>query len=92
MAATVPFVGNRLIAAIDAPDRAAADALIVRLGGIPRWIKIGLELLVRCHCNNVREIPIHFDNRTRGESKLTAKQQLLYVRHLARLYRYKLGV
>ncbi len=58
----------------------------------PLGYKIGLELLVRCDCGNVKEIPIHFANRTRGESKLTAKQQLLYVRHLARLYRYKLGV
>lgn len=58
----------------------------------PLGYKIGLELLVRCNCHNVKEIPIHFANRTRGESKLTAKQQLLYVRHLARLYRYKLGV
>ena len=58
----------------------------------PLGYKIGLELLVRCHCRNVKEIPIHFANRTRGESKLTAKQQLLYVRHLARLYRFKLGV
>jgi dolichol-phosphate mannosyltransferase len=58
----------------------------------PLGYKIGLELLVRCDCRNVKEIPIHFANRTRGESKLTAKQQLLYVRHLARLYRYKLGV
>jgi dolichol-phosphate mannosyltransferase len=58
----------------------------------PLGSKFGLELLVRCHCRNVKEIPIHFANRTRGESKLTAKQQLLYVRHLARLYRYKLGI
>lgn len=58
----------------------------------PLGYKIGLELLVRCNCRNVKEIPIHFANRTRGESKLTAKQQLLYVRHLARLYRYKLGI
>jgi dolichol-phosphate mannosyltransferase len=58
----------------------------------PLGYKIGLELLVRCHCRNVKEIPIHFANRTRGESKLTAKQQLLYVRHLVRLYRYKLGI
>ena len=57
----------------------------------PLGYKIGLELLVRCHCQNVQEIPIHFANRTRGESKLTAKQQLLYVRHLMRLYRYKFG-
>jgi dolichol-phosphate mannosyltransferase len=58
----------------------------------PLGYKIGLELLVRCHCRHVKEIPIHFANRTRGESKLTAKQQLLYVRHVARLYRFKLGV
>jgi dolichol-phosphate mannosyltransferase len=58
----------------------------------PLGYKIGLELLVRCNCRSVKEIPIHFANRTRGESKLTAKQQLLYVRHLARLYRFKLGV
>ncbi|HTV20720.1 MAG TPA: polyprenol monophosphomannose synthase [Polyangiaceae bacterium] len=58
----------------------------------PLGYKIGLELLVRCHARNVKEIPIHFANRTRGESKLTAKQQLLYLQHLARLYRFKLGV
>lgn len=37
-------VGNRLIAAIDAPNRAEADALIARLGGVPSWVKLGLEL------------------------------------------------
>jgi orotidine-5'-phosphate decarboxylase len=37
-------VGNRLIAAIDAPDRAAADVLVARLGGVPSWLKLGLEL------------------------------------------------
>jgi orotidine-5'-phosphate decarboxylase len=37
-------VGNRLIAAIDAPDRAAADTLVERLGGVPSWLKLGLEL------------------------------------------------
>ena len=37
-------VGNRLIAAIDAPDHAAADALVARLGSVPSWIKLGLEL------------------------------------------------
>ncbi len=58
----------------------------------PLGYKIGLELIVRCGCKNVREVPIHFANRTRGESKLTLKQQVLYVRHLLRLYRFKLGV
>jgi orotidine-5'-phosphate decarboxylase len=37
-------VGNRLIAALDAPTRRDADALIERLGGVPSWIKVGLEL------------------------------------------------
>jgi orotidine-5'-phosphate decarboxylase len=37
-------VGNRLIAALDTPTRADADALVTRLGGVPSWIKIGLEL------------------------------------------------
>lgn len=36
--------GNRLIAALDAPSRADADALVARLGGVPSWVKIGLEL------------------------------------------------
>jgi orotidine-5'-phosphate decarboxylase len=36
--------GNRLIAAIDAPGRAEADRLIEQLGGVPSWIKLGLEL------------------------------------------------
>src|SRR2546421_373006 len=36
--------GNRLIAAIDTPNRAEADALVTRLGGVADWIKLGLEL------------------------------------------------
>ncbi|MGE0545669.1 MAG: orotidine-5'-phosphate decarboxylase [Kofleriaceae bacterium] len=36
--------GNRLIAALDAPTRTAADDLIGRLGGVPSWVKLGLEL------------------------------------------------
>lgn len=56
----------------------------------PLGYKIGLELLVRCRCADIREIPIHFTNRIHGESKLTVHQQLLYVQHIARLYRFKL--
>jgi orotidine-5'-phosphate decarboxylase len=36
--------GNRLIAALDAANRRDADALVERLGGVPSWCKIGLEL------------------------------------------------
>lgn len=37
-------VGNRLIAAIDAPSRGEADVLVERLAAVPSWFKIGLEL------------------------------------------------
>lgn len=37
-------VGNRLIAAIDAPTEAEATALVDRLAGQASWIKLGLEL------------------------------------------------
>jgi orotidine-5'-phosphate decarboxylase len=36
--------GNRLIAALDVPERAAADALVARLDHAASWLKIGLEL------------------------------------------------
>jgi orotidine-5'-phosphate decarboxylase len=38
--------GSRLIAALDVPDRASADALVARLGDSVDWLKIGLELFV----------------------------------------------
>src|SRR3954470_1581459 len=37
-------VGNRLIAALDAPSRDEAAGLVTRLAGVPSWVKIGLEL------------------------------------------------
>jgi orotidine-5'-phosphate decarboxylase len=36
--------GNRLIAALDVPDRAAAETLATALTGAADWVKIGLEL------------------------------------------------
>jgi dolichol-phosphate mannosyltransferase len=58
----------------------------------PIGYKIGLELIVKCRCERVVEVPIHFENRRFGESKLTFKQQLLYLQHLRRLYIYKYGL
>jgi orotidine-5'-phosphate decarboxylase len=48
--------GNRLIAAIDVPDRAEADALIAQLGGVPSWVKLGLELFVAEGPGFVRDV------------------------------------
>ncbi|HEY4242409.1 MAG TPA: orotidine-5'-phosphate decarboxylase [Kofleriaceae bacterium] len=47
--------GNRLIAALDAPARAEADALDLRLGGVPSWVKLGLELFCAEGPSIVRE-------------------------------------
>ena len=52
----------------------------------PLGYKIALELIVRCNCRRIVEIPIVFPDRTLGESKLSLRQQLLYLRHLGRLY------
>ncbi len=57
----------------------------------PIGYKIALELLVKCRCKNVREVPIHFENRLHGSSKLSFKEQINYLRHLKRLYEFKYG-
>jgi len=54
----------------------------------PVGYKIGLELIVKCGCKNVVEVPIHFRTRQLGESKLTLKVQWEYLQHVIRLLRY----
>ena len=56
----------------------------------PIGYKIALELMVRCRCRQPREIPISFSDRRSGKSKLNVREQLNYLRHLGRLYRFKL--
>ncbi len=58
----------------------------------PVGYKIGLELIVKCNLDNIGEIPIHFSDRQYGESKLTLKEQLLFIQHLRRLFIFKFGV
>ena len=50
--------------------------------------KIGLEILVKSRCRQIAEVPIEFSDRLHGKSKLTLRQQLLYLKHLVRLYRF----
>lgn len=57
----------------------------------PVGYKIGLELIVKCGCERVVELPIHFEDRRFGKSKLTLHQQMLYLQHLRRLYIFKFG-
>jgi dolichol-phosphate mannosyltransferase len=56
----------------------------------PIGYKIGLEILVKCGFRDVGEVPIHFADRRAGESKLSVRQQVQYLRHLIRLYRHRL--
>lgn len=55
----------------------------------PVGYKIALELIVKCDFRNVAEVPIHFTDRVYGESKLSLKEQLLFLKHLRRLYLHK---
>jgi dolichol-phosphate mannosyltransferase len=52
----------------------------------PLGYKVGLELMCKCRIRDMREIPIQFASRTRGQSKLTLAQQFKYLEHLSRLY------
>jgi dolichol-phosphate mannosyltransferase len=56
----------------------------------PVGYKIALEIFVKGDFQHAREVPIHFADRQFGESKLSLKQQLHFLRHLVRLYLYKL--
>jgi dolichol-phosphate mannosyltransferase len=57
----------------------------------PIGYKILLEIIVKCRCRHVVEVPIHFDNRHLGHSKLSLAEQLKYFRHLRRLYTFRYG-
>jgi dolichol-phosphate mannosyltransferase len=56
----------------------------------PIGYKIALEIYVKGEFDKPAEVPIHFSDRQHGESKLSLKEQLNFLRHLARLYAYKL--
>jgi dolichol-phosphate mannosyltransferase len=55
----------------------------------PVGFKIALELIVKCGCRHVAEVPIQFHNRKHGQSKLNLKEQINYIRHLKRLYAFR---
>ena len=55
----------------------------------PLGYKIGLELMVKCGCKEVREVPIRFPGRKHGRSKLGLAGRLHFIKHLVRLARHK---
>lgn len=66
-----------------------------RIGGYdklkPIGYKIGLELMVRGDFPLIVEIPIQFQDREIGESKMNLQQQWRFLRHLRRLYTARFG-
>lgn len=63
-------------------------AMFERARGLlnPTGYKIALELLCKCRPRRVVELPIDFAARRHGCSKLSLREQLRYLHHLARLY------
>ena len=57
----------------------------------PIGYKICLELIVKCPFARIVEIPIHFADRHRGQSKLSFRENVRYLRHLCRLFAFKYG-
>lgn len=53
--------------------------------------KIGLELLLKCHCKNIKEIAIHFSERLHGKSKFNLKVASDYLRQVMQLFLYRLS-
>jgi dolichol-phosphate mannosyltransferase len=52
--------------------------------------KWGLEIMIKCHCKKVVEVPIHFSQRKYGSSKLNFKIAMNYFQHIKRLAIYKM--
>lgn len=75
-----PMSGFFAIRRADMPDTSSLS---------PIGYKIALEIYVKGEFEKPAEVPIHFSDRQHGESKLSLKEQLNFIRHLARLYAYK---
>lgn len=76
-----PMSGFFAIRRGDMPDSGALS---------PIGYKIALEIFVKGRFQHASEVPIHFADRQYGQSKLSLGEQLNFLRHLARLYAYKL--
>ena len=56
----------------------------------PSGYKIGLEIFVKCG-GKIKEIPYEFVDRKKGRSKLGLKENIAYIKHIARLYWYRVS-
>lgn len=66
-------------------------SILARAALDPVGYKIALEILVKCRPDPVLEVPFRFGVRVAGESKLGANVIGAYVKHLGRLYGYRIS-
>lgn len=57
----------------------------------PLGFKIGLEIFVKGRAKKIVEVPYVFIDRQAGKSKLNKNEVLNYLKHLVRLYRWRLS-
>ncbi len=57
----------------------------------PLGFKIALEILVKCRPRPILEVPFVFQDRVYGESKLGSRVIGSYLRHVARLYAWRIA-
>ncbi len=65
------------------------------VGGVeldPIGYKLGLEILVKGHYSKVVEVPFMFRDRAAGKTKLNLSEHFNYLKHLMRLYAYRVGL
>lgn len=55
----------------------------------PIGYKIGLELMVKCGCRSITEIPIRFRDRVNGTTKMGWRQQFEYLVHVGKLAHFR---
>lgn len=55
-----------------------------QLTNLSGW-KIALEIMIKCRCKQVKEVPIHFSDRRYGKSKLTKRVAIAFVKQLSQL-------
>lgn len=56
----------------------------------PLGFKIGLEIFVKGNYKKAKELPFVFHDRLAGQSKLSKKEILNYLKHLVKLYKWRL--
>jgi len=51
----------------------------------PSGWKIALEILIKCRCQHVKEVPILFSDRRFGKSKLNARVGMAFIKQISQL-------